>query len=106
MFVYELSGCGFESRCSQLYCIYIRNFTTKKRISNRNSPITEAETTQFKRPVGQLNRVAGISRPDISFSVCKASTKFKNAIVADVSSVRKIIRNLKSLLEMKKNYKH
>ena len=61
-----------------------------------NSPLTEAEITQYKSAVGQLHWVAEISRPDISFSVCKASTKFKNATVADLYYVNKIIRNVKS----------
>ena len=38
--------------------------------------------------------VAGISKSDISFSVCKASTKFKQAAVADVLYVNKIMKNV------------
>ena len=37
----------------------------------------------------QLNCVGGISRPDIDFSVCEASTIFKQATVADVLCVNK-----------------
>ena len=64
-------------------------------MSDSNSPLTEAERTQYRSVVGQLNWVAGISRSDISFSVCEASTKFKNVTVADIY-VNKIIRNVKS----------
>ena len=46
--------------------------------------------------VSQLNWVAGISRPYISFSVCEASTKFKNAATKDVPYINKIIDNVKS----------
>ena len=40
--------------------------------------------TSYRSAIGQLNCVAGVSRPDISFSVCEASTKFKQATLADV----------------------
>ena len=40
--------------------------------------------------------VAGILRPDISFTVCETSTKFTNGTVADIINVNKIIRKVKS----------
>ena len=40
--------------------------------------------------------VAGILRPDISFTVCESSTKFTNGTVADIINVNKIIRKVKS----------
>ena len=67
-------------------------------MSDHNSPLTEAERTQYKSVVGQLNWVAGISRPEFlssSDSVCEATTKLKNVTVADMYHVNKIIRNLK-----------
>ena len=45
--------------------------------------------------VSQLNWVAGISRPYVSFSVCEASAKFKNATIKDVPYGNKIINNVK-----------
>ena len=68
----------------------------KERMSDQNTTLTEAERTQYGRAVDQLNWIAGISRPDISYSVCKASTEFKNATVADVYYINKTIRNIKS----------
>ena len=68
---------------------------TKER-KERNSSLTNEEKTLYRSAVGQLNWVAGMSRPDISFSVCEASTKFKQATIADVIYVNKIIRNLKN----------
>ena len=65
-------------------------------MSDQNTTLTEAERTQYGRAVDQLNWIAGISRPDISYSVCKASTEFKNATVADVYYINKTIRNIKS----------
>ena len=54
------------------------------------------EEKTCRSAVGQLNWVAGISRPDIIFSVCEASTNFKQATVADVLYVNKIIKNVKN----------
>ena len=65
-------------------------------MSDCNSLLTEAERTKYRTAIGQLNWVAGISRPDISFSVYKAHTKFSMLTVADVYYVNKIIRNVKS----------
>ena len=101
-FVYIAIGLSQNSD----YSISIEqiNYTTsiseiplpKERMSDCNSPLTEAERTQYRSVIGQLNWVAGISRTDISFSVCEASTKFQNATVAKVYYVNKIIRNVKS----------
>ena len=49
----------------------------------------------YRSAAGQLNWVAGISRPDISFSVCEANTKFTQGAVADILYVHKIIKNVK-----------
>ena len=54
------------------------------------------EKTSYRSAVGQLNWAVGISRPDISFSICETSTKFKQATVADVLYVNKIIKNAKN----------
>ena len=53
----------------------------------------------YRSAVGQLNQVTGISRPDISSSVCEASTKFKQGAVADVIYVNKIIEKNKEFQE-------
>ena len=58
--------------------------------------MSREEKTAYRSAVGQLNWVAGISRPDISFSVCEASAKFKQATIADVLHANKIIKNGKS----------
>ena len=50
----------------------------------------------LRRVVGQSNWLAGISRPDISFDVCQASTRIKDATVADVLVVNKIVRKIKN----------
>ena len=65
-------------------------------MKEKNSLLSNEEKTSYRSAVGHLNWVAEISRPDISFSVCEASTKFKQATVADVLYVNKIIKNLKN----------
>ena len=44
----------------------------------------------------KINWVSGISRPDISFYVHDASTKFQNATTTDAVKVNKVIKHLKS----------
>ena len=66
------------------------------RMKDRKSPLTASENTLYRSAVGQLNWIAGISRPDISFSVCESSTKFANPTIADIHHVNKIIRNVKN----------
>ena len=58
--------------------------------------LTPSEKTLYRSIVGQLNWVAGISRPGISFAVCESSTKFIHATVADKIYVNMIIRKFKS----------
>ena len=65
-------------------------------MKEKNSLLSNEEKTSYRSAVGQLNWVAGPSRPDIGFSVCESSTKFKQATVADVLYVNKIIKNLKN----------
>ena len=45
--------------------------------------------------IGQLNWLAGITRPDISYDVCETSTKVKDATIADVLSVNKIVKKVR-----------
>ena len=61
----------------------------------KNNSLLSNEEKTYRSAVGQLNWVAGISRPNISFSVCKATTKFTQATVVDVLYVNKIIKNVK-----------
>ena len=59
-------------------------------MSDHTNPLTEAERTQHRSAIGQVNWVAGISRPGISSSVCKASTKFK--IIRNVKNTENCIK--------------
>ena len=49
---------------------------SKERMKDQKNSLTPSEKTLHRSIVCQLNWVAGISRPDISFAVCESSTKF------------------------------
>ena len=51
--------------------------------------------TKLRGALGRLNWLAGISRPEISFDVCEASTKVKNAIVSDLLGINKLVKRAK-----------
>ena len=55
-----------------------------ERTKDKTSPLSDEENKSYRSAVSQLIWVAGISRPDISFSVCEARIKFKNATIKDV----------------------
>ena len=40
--------------------------------------------------MGQLNWLAGISRPEISFQICKISARIKSATIADIKAINKV----------------
>ena len=68
----------------------------KERIKKVKDQLTEIERKDYRRAVGKLNWVSGISQPDISFYVCDTSTKFQNATITDALKVNKVIKHLKS----------
>ena len=68
----------------------------KERTKVYKNSLTPSEKTLYRSIVGQLNWVAGISQPDISFAVYESSTKFILATVADIIYVSKIIRKIKN----------
>ena len=67
-----------------------------ERLKEKISILTNEEKTLYRSAVRQLNWIAGISRPDISFSVCEASTKFKQATIVDALYVNKITKKVKN----------
>ena len=69
---------------------------SKERMNGYKSSLTSSEKTLYRCIVCQLNWVEEISWPDISFVVCKSSTKFTHATVTDIIYANKIIRKVKS----------
>lgn len=54
--------------------------------------VTESERTSLRAAIGQLNWIAGMSRPDLSFDVCQLSSLVKNATVSDMIYANKVIK--------------
>ena len=54
---------------------------SKERLKDHKSSLTPSDKTLYRSIVGQLKWVAGISQPDISFTVFESSTKFTHAII-------------------------
>ena len=55
-------------------------------------PVTEAERTQLRAVIGQLNWISGVTRPDLSFDVCQLSSNVKHAKVSDMIYANKVIK--------------
>ena len=62
----------------------------------KDDVLIDKEKTLCRRIVGQLNWIAGISRPDVSFYICEASTKLNNSTISDAVKINKIVRYVKS----------
>ena len=77
---------------------YIKSIISIPLTKHRNpdDELSSEETTEFRGVVGQLNWVSGITRPDISFEVCNASTKCASPTIRDVIRLNKVIRQLKN----------
>ena len=54
--------------------------------------VTESERTSLRAAIGQLNWIAGMSRPDLSFDVCQLSSLVKNATVSDMIYANKVFK--------------
>ena len=59
--------------------------------ADKQSKLTAQETTQLRAAIGQLNWIATVSQPQISFKVCQASTRVKEAMLADLIHINKVI---------------
>ena len=57
-------------------------------------PISDAERTQLRAIIGQLNWIAGMSRPDLSFDVCKLSSNIKKAKVSHMLYAYKVVKHV------------
>ena len=58
--------------------------------------LCDKELTSYRATLGQLNWLANISRPDISFQVSYLSSKIQNATVSDAKDVNKLIKFVKN----------
>ena len=69
-----------------------------ERLTNKETKVDQEERKLLREVIGQLNWLAGITRPDISYDVCKTSTKVKDATISDVLNVNKIVKKVKNEL--------
>ena len=63
---------------------------------SKNDKLIEKEITSLRGALGKINWVAGMPRPEISYHVCNISTRVKNATIADIFTINKVIKFIKS----------
>ena len=64
--------------------------------SDRSQSLTKEETSQVKSVIGQINWITNQTRPDIAFDNCFVANSIKNATIADLLHVNKVIRKARS----------
>ena len=68
---------------------------TQERSLDKAASVTDDERTKLRNALGQLNWLARISRPEISFDICEGSTEVKNVTVSDLLGIKKLIKCVK-----------
>ena len=68
----------------------------KKQSSDKNRMLTDEERTLLRGALGQLNWLAGMSRPEISFSVSDVSSRIRSSVIADIMLINKVIKFVKN----------
>ena len=69
---------------------------SKERFTNKKSDITMAEEKQMRTLIDQLNWLAGISRPEISFDVSLMTSRIKIATVDDLIYCNKVLKQVQT----------
>ena len=84
---------GKETSIDQIkYCASLQPMKlSRARINNKLSELTNSEKSEFRSVIGQLNWVATQTRPDIAFDVCELSGRVKNAKIADIMKLNKVV---------------
>ena len=68
----------------------------KDDLKNPKCKLPQEEITILRGIPGKLNWVAGMARPEISFFVCKTSTRVKDATVSDLIATNKVVKFIQS----------
>ncbi|KAK3929705.1 Retrovirus-related Pol polyprotein from transposon RE2 [Frankliniella fusca] len=79
----------------------------RAKFSNKPKLVVETpcDRTEYRSVVGSLRQVANISRPDISYSVCKLSQKFENPSVTDYGEAKHLLKYLKRTKDLSVHYR-
>ena len=64
--------------------------------ADANTLLTDTERTALRSAIGQLNWLAGMSRPEISFEICNVASKVKEATIRDAIQINKVITRVQS----------
>ena len=64
-------------------------------VLDKSRSLSESEKSYVRSVIGQLNWVACVTRPDLSFDVSHASSRIMHATVKDVVDINKIIKRVK-----------
>ena len=73
--------------------IQLLNFDSHK---PDHSPLLPSERSEFRSIVGQLNWLAGITRPDLSFDVCQLSVVAKESTISDAKLLNKVVKRARN----------
>ena len=94
--IYLKLNDGFSTTINQID--YINSIHTIKvsDILERSKNDKLIEITSLRGALGKINWVAGMSRPEISYHICHISTRVKNATIADIFTINKVIKFIKS----------
>ena len=67
----------------------------REQVSNPQQKLTENEKSLLRSAIGQLNWLANISIPEISFQVSNISSKVEDATTSDIKETNKINKFVK-----------
>ena len=66
-----------------------------ERMSENQSRLSNEETTMLRGVLGQLNWIANMTRPDISYTVSSLSSCITHATIADIKTANKAVKFVK-----------
>ena len=58
--------------------------------------LLQTKMTKLRGILAKLNWIAGMTRPEISFFVCKTSTQVKDSTISDLISTKKVVNFVKN----------
>ena len=65
----------------------------------KQEAVNEAERSQIRQAIGRLNWVAGMTRPEISFTVSEISSRIGSATLDDIKRINKTIKFIQNTPE-------